>query len=266
MAPGPTVDPEEMAEAAQFLPNDSTKTLRACLQCRQVMNKDQFLNLGCPNCKDLGMQGSEGRTLACTTSNFQGFISLIKPGTFLSRFNGLEGRKPGCYALTVKGTIPEKMLRDSESDNASSRGRKRKASEAGALTPSVQDAGSIGVSPASPPTPDHAGFMTPNVKAPTPTGGILTPAVGQASTPVPTGQTPTAAEGGPLTPVPAAASPLRQPGAALAAASSAADATPATASPAATAEATQSAPPAAEAGAEEDFEDDFSAEIVDESG
>lgn len=52
--------------------------------------------------------------VACTTTNFQGFISLIRPGYFLSRFNGLDNKRPGCYALTVKGTIPDYVLHESE--------------------------------------------------------------------------------------------------------------------------------------------------------
>ena len=58
--------------------------------------QEQFLDLGCPNCRDsLGMQDSgssfhiavlaslfqenEARVLACTTASFAGFFSLVRP-------------------------------------------------------------------------------------------------------------------------------------------------------------------------------------------
>jgi len=92
------------------------------------MNKEQFIEYGCPNCRDsLSMQGSEPRVLACTTANYQGFMTLIRPGAFASRFIGLEHRRPGCYALTVKGVIPEHILHESEMERESdmeARGRR----------------------------------------------------------------------------------------------------------------------------------------------
>eukprot|EP00441_Pelagodinium_beii_P046282 CAMPEP_0197622266 /NCGR_PEP_ID=MMETSP1338-20131121/2631_1 /TAXON_ID=43686 ORGANISM="Pelagodinium beii, Strain RCC1491" /NCGR_SAMPLE_ID=MMETSP1338 /ASSEMBLY_ACC=CAM_ASM_000754 /LENGTH=222 /DNA_ID=CAMNT_0043191971 /DNA_START=21 /DNA_END=689 /DNA_ORIENTATION=+ len=103
-------DPEQVKALREQLPA-TVKNLRACLQCRIILSKEQFFKMGCPNCKgSLNMKESEGRVVACTTSHFQGFISMVKPGAFVSRFNGLERRPPGCYALTVHGSIPEKIL------------------------------------------------------------------------------------------------------------------------------------------------------------
>lgn len=107
-------DPHQIELIKQYAPSN-TKTLRACIRCRLVMSKEQFVQYGCPSCKDvLHMQDDEGRVLACTSSNFQGFITSIRPGAFVSRFNGLEKRLPGCYALTVQGTIPDYILHESE--------------------------------------------------------------------------------------------------------------------------------------------------------
>merc|ERR1712070_1362971 len=78
-------------------PNRNTG-LRACIQCRLIQTKDQFYQTGCPECK-LDMAENEGRVLVCTTTNFQGYIALLRPGAFVSRFNGLEKRTPGLYAL-----------------------------------------------------------------------------------------------------------------------------------------------------------------------
>uniref|UniRef100_A0A7S4R8B0 Spt4/RpoE2 zinc finger domain-containing protein n=1 Tax=Alexandrium monilatum TaxID=311494 RepID=A0A7S4R8B0_9DINO len=107
-------DPHQIELIKQYAPS-GIKSLRACIRCRLIMAKEQFIQYGCPSCKDvLSMQDDEGRVLACTSSTFQGFITSIRPGAFVSRFNGLEKRLPGCYALTVQGTIPDYILHESE--------------------------------------------------------------------------------------------------------------------------------------------------------
>lgn len=123
------MDPDDVEEIRRYSPSGTSKTLRACLRCRQIMNKEQFVEYGCPNCRDtLAMQGSEPRVLACTTSNFQGFMTLIRPGAFASRFIGLEHRRPGCYALTTKGSIPDHILHESDAEQESEIGRRRRYS------------------------------------------------------------------------------------------------------------------------------------------
>merc|ERR1712083_765719 len=65
------------------------------------------------------MQDDEGRVAACTTMTFHGFLTLLRPGAFVSRFNGLQRRRPGCYALTVSGKIPDYIMRESEFEKES---------------------------------------------------------------------------------------------------------------------------------------------------
>merc|ERR1719375_1162838 len=93
-----------MDECKQYFPNQC-KNLRACLRCRFVMTKQQFFDHGCPSddCRELEMKESEGRVTACTTANFTGMVTILamKAKGWVSRFNGLEGRKPGCYAVSV---------------------------------------------------------------------------------------------------------------------------------------------------------------------
>jgi len=137
-------DPEQIEQIKLYAPS-GIKTLRACLRCRLIMTKEQFLQHGCPYCKDvLHMQDDEGRVLACTTTNYQGFIASIRPGAFVSRFNGLDGRLPGCYALTVQGSIPDYILHESEYERDSEAGvkpgtgnRATKAPTPGARSPSL---------------------------------------------------------------------------------------------------------------------------------
>mmetsp|Transcript_74610 Transcript_74610/g.147804 ORF Transcript_74610/g.147804 Transcript_74610/m.147804 type:complete len:238 (-) Transcript_74610:66-779(-) len=121
VAPQPE-DPDLIAQIRQYAPN-GVKNLRACLRCRLIMTKEQFIQFGCPTCRDvLHMQDDEGRVLACTSSSFQGFIASLRPGAFVSRFNGLDKRLPGCYALSVQGTIPDYILHESEFERESDAG------------------------------------------------------------------------------------------------------------------------------------------------
>eukprot|EP00927_Polykrikos_kofoidii_P074911 TRINITY_DN70964_c0_g1_i1.p1 TRINITY_DN70964_c0_g1~~TRINITY_DN70964_c0_g1_i1.p1 ORF type:complete len:234 (-),score=26.83 TRINITY_DN70964_c0_g1_i1:116-754(-) len=99
----------------QFFTPALVKNLRACLRCRLIQTKDQFFHQGCPTCADvLHMREDEGRVAGCTTPTFQGYVAIIRPGSFVSRFNGLDKRNPGLYALSVTGSIPEHILHESE--------------------------------------------------------------------------------------------------------------------------------------------------------
>lgn len=146
------------------------KNLRACIRCRIIMTKDQFLQLGCPTCREvLNMVDNEGRVVACTTTQFQGNFAVIRPGTFASRFNGLDRRRPGCYALAVQGTIPETMREDaseSDADGGASKRRRTAASPVDDLFSEGESDAAIGVStePAKTPTP----AATPQPEATTP--------------------------------------------------------------------------------------------------
>lgn len=83
------------------------------------------------------MQHDEARVSACTSADFQGFVTMIKPGAFVSRFCGLDKRKPGCYALTVQGSIPDHIINESEFERESELEERlsRRSSERAAPTP-----------------------------------------------------------------------------------------------------------------------------------
>eukprot|EP00747_Dinoflagellata_sp_TGD_P082108 gnl/TRDRNA2_/TRDRNA2_161567_c2_seq1.p1 gnl/TRDRNA2_/TRDRNA2_161567_c2~~gnl/TRDRNA2_/TRDRNA2_161567_c2_seq1.p1 ORF type:complete len:235 (-),score=41.89 gnl/TRDRNA2_/TRDRNA2_161567_c2_seq1:209-913(-) len=110
-------DKDEIEQLRMYFPN-ATETLRACLRCRRIMAKDQFFQYGCPDCKEtLNMMENEGRVLACTSAKFLGYIAVLRSGTFVGRFNGLEKRMPGMYALTVEGEIPDYILYEEDDDD-----------------------------------------------------------------------------------------------------------------------------------------------------
>eukprot|EP00929_Paragymnodinium_shiwhaense_P045796 TRINITY_DN23347_c1_g1_i1.p1 TRINITY_DN23347_c1_g1~~TRINITY_DN23347_c1_g1_i1.p1 ORF type:complete len:429 (+),score=122.88 TRINITY_DN23347_c1_g1_i1:100-1386(+) len=100
-----------------WLVPSAVTNLRACKRCRVIQTKDQFFKSGCPTCREvLDMKENEARVAACTTGNYHGILAIMRPGTFTSRFNGLEKNSPGLYALAVHGTIPPHIFHESESE------------------------------------------------------------------------------------------------------------------------------------------------------
>uniref|UniRef100_A0A3B0MXY3 Possible transcription initiation protein spt4-like, putatve n=1 Tax=Theileria annulata TaxID=5874 RepID=A0A3B0MXY3_THEAN len=74
------------------------------------MSENQFYENGCGNCSFLQMDGDHRRILDCTSSNFNGFISIIDPQkSWSARYNNLNDLIPGCYAISVNGTLPESI-------------------------------------------------------------------------------------------------------------------------------------------------------------
>ncbi|KEJ82939.1 Spt4/RpoE2 zinc finger protein [Oxytricha trifallax] len=85
------------------LPN-SLKKLRACLDCHFIRNDHQFLEDGCMNCK---AQDYDNEVMAERTSaNYQGIICVMQnKESWVSRFNNLQNKVPGAYALCMSADI-----------------------------------------------------------------------------------------------------------------------------------------------------------------
>mmetsp|Transcript_9374 Transcript_9374/g.13959 ORF Transcript_9374/g.13959 Transcript_9374/m.13959 type:complete len:106 (+) Transcript_9374:2050-2367(+) len=82
--------------------------LRACLRCNLIKTEDQWLKEGCDNCKNLEITNDTERMIDCTSSRFEGIISLMSPQpSWVGKWNRLENKVPGCYALDVQGYLPE---------------------------------------------------------------------------------------------------------------------------------------------------------------
>ncbi|GAC77081.1 hypothetical protein PANT_24d00032 [Moesziomyces antarcticus T-34] len=111
--------------------------LRACLRCQFVQSPRDFHLKGCPNCEPVlevsaamlvapcgpgvhsttfllftlcrqQMQGSQDRVAECTTSNFDGMISMLRPDeSWVAKWQRIEKRLPGLYAVKVVGRLPE---------------------------------------------------------------------------------------------------------------------------------------------------------------
>jgi transcription elongation factor SPT4 len=105
------VEADEPPKAIDICPADKRRQ-RACLCCGLVKTFDQFVSHGCNNCDGfLHLRGDEALVSFCTTGNFFGIVSMINPnGSWAARWQGIDKFKPGCYALRMKGTLPESVI------------------------------------------------------------------------------------------------------------------------------------------------------------
>ena len=87
-------------------PPNATKKLVACLSCKLINTQEQFLQNGtCPNCEEPSILDYEALK-EFTTTNFVGMISLVQPkSSWVGRWNGLKGSKPGVYAIDAKQEV-----------------------------------------------------------------------------------------------------------------------------------------------------------------
>lgn len=145
-----------------------SKTLRACLLCSIIQLPKDFQRGGCPNCEEIlqvcacsvfrccspqlivtratrsQMKGSPDRIQTCTTTQFDGVISVIDPdsswvarwqrtGAFISRYTLARLFEltlcitakyvRGMYAVRVTGRIPEDVEMELERRNIKYRPR-----------------------------------------------------------------------------------------------------------------------------------------------
>eukprot|EP00744_Colponema_vietnamica_P007683 GILI01011033.1.p1 GENE.GILI01011033.1~~GILI01011033.1.p1 ORF type:complete len:127 (+),score=21.52 GILI01011033.1:51-383(+) len=90
---------------------NSTKRLRACLQCHLVKTHEQFYQDGCDNCHFFNMQNDKNLVESCTSTNFEGIISMMQPTeSWVARWNRIVPYVPGCYCISVTGDLPEHCL------------------------------------------------------------------------------------------------------------------------------------------------------------
>ncbi|ORY33487.1 transcription initiation protein spt4 [Naematelia encephala] len=91
--------------------------LRACLICSILQSSNDFLTKGCPNCEDvLQMTGSADRVAECTSLMYDGMIAMIEPSqSWVARWQRIDKRKRGIYAVRVTGRPPEDVIKEIES-------------------------------------------------------------------------------------------------------------------------------------------------------
>ncbi|KAI9677507.1 MAG: transcription elongation factor spt4 [Caeruleum heppii] len=102
--------------STSYVPPNQQKHLRACMVCSIVQLQSKFLREGCPNCEDyLGLIGSTENIEECTSQVWEGLITLADPGgSWVARWQRLDGYVSGVYAVKVTGTLPEERIQDIE--------------------------------------------------------------------------------------------------------------------------------------------------------
>ncbi|KAK2462271.1 hypothetical protein APHAL10511_005577 [Amanita phalloides] len=94
-----------------------SKALRACLLCSIVQTPQEFRRSGCPNCEEvMQLKGSTERISTCTTTYFDGLITVIDPeNSWVARWQRTSKYVRGLYAVRVKGRIPDDVEAELES-------------------------------------------------------------------------------------------------------------------------------------------------------
>ncbi|XP_019880869.1 transcription elongation factor SPT4 [Aethina tumida] len=98
------------------IPKD-LRGLRACLVCSIIKSFDQFEDEGCDNCDEfLRMKNNRDNVYDCTSSNFDGMISLMSPeDSWVAKWQRINRFHKGVYAISVSGRLPNGIIRDMKS-------------------------------------------------------------------------------------------------------------------------------------------------------
>lgn len=90
----------------------------------------QFFDAGCENCAFLAIEGDRDRLDACTTVEFSGVVSVLKPSaSWCAKWLRVENAVPGCYAISVRppaeGMLPDDVVEELEHRGIDWRGEGR---------------------------------------------------------------------------------------------------------------------------------------------
>ncbi|KAG8158985.1 hypothetical protein KVR01_011428 [Diaporthe batatas] len=99
-----------------YVQPNQMRQLRACMVCSIVMVRTRFKREGCPNCEEfLGLAGSDEQVDNCTSSVFEGLITLAEPSkSWVAKWQRLDGYVKGVYATKVMGQLPEDLVSQME--------------------------------------------------------------------------------------------------------------------------------------------------------
>ncbi|XP_069470943.1 transcription elongation factor SPT4 [Ambystoma mexicanum] len=100
----------------ETVPKD-LRHLRACLLCSLVKTIDQFEYDGCDNCNTyIQMKGNRELVYECTSSSFDGVVAMMTfEDSWVARWQRISTFKPGVYAVSVTGRLPQGIVRELKS-------------------------------------------------------------------------------------------------------------------------------------------------------
>ncbi|KAI8507216.1 transcription elongation factor SPT4-like [Branchiostoma floridae] len=101
------------------------RNLRACLLCSLIKTIDQFVFDGCDNCEPyLQLKGNKDLVYDCTSSNFDGVVSMMSPDdSWVAKWQRINRFKPGCYAISTTGRLPPSIVRELKTHGITYRSR-----------------------------------------------------------------------------------------------------------------------------------------------
>lgn len=88
------------------------RNLRACMVCTIILPQSTFHTQGCPNCEHiLELIGEQEKIAECTSTNFNGTLAVMDTrGSWVGKWQRLDGYVPGVYAVQVIGTLPDDII------------------------------------------------------------------------------------------------------------------------------------------------------------
>jgi len=106
-----TMDDDDQDQQFMVVPSD-LKKLRACLRCYLIKTEHQFTENGCENCPFLRLEEDRDSVQQCTTTSFEGVVSMINTkDSWVARWEKLGALYPGCYAIQANGVLPARIRR-----------------------------------------------------------------------------------------------------------------------------------------------------------
>ncbi|KAI0470839.1 transcription elongation factor spt-4 [Xylariaceae sp. FL0804] len=100
-----------------FVPPAQQRYTRACMVCSIVMTQARFRAEGCPNCPFLELRGSSEQIENCTSSVYEGIISVGDPAkSWVAKWQRISSYVPGVYAIKVSGSLPDDIRSQLEDD------------------------------------------------------------------------------------------------------------------------------------------------------
>eukprot|EP01017_Pseudomicrothorax_dubius_P045092 TRINITY_DN773_c0_g1_i1.p1 TRINITY_DN773_c0_g1~~TRINITY_DN773_c0_g1_i1.p1 ORF type:complete len:116 (+),score=24.31 TRINITY_DN773_c0_g1_i1:153-500(+) len=107
-------DDEVGGEGQAYGVPQSLKRLRCCMRCYLIKTEEQFRNEGCENCPTMRQFGDIN---GWTTTNFEGFVAIMRPGeSWVSRWNKKARVSPGVYSIKVYGEMSQDVMDELQGD------------------------------------------------------------------------------------------------------------------------------------------------------
>mmetsp|Transcript_7724 Transcript_7724/g.23027 ORF Transcript_7724/g.23027 Transcript_7724/m.23027 type:complete len:123 (+) Transcript_7724:79-447(+) len=108
-----------MADETTAVVPHGDRRLRACMVTGLVKTEEQWVRDGSENVPFLLSPNEREIVFEVTSPNFDGLVAMMKPDeSWVARWQGITTFVPGCYALRVRGTLPEQHRQTLEENGA----------------------------------------------------------------------------------------------------------------------------------------------------